>query len=395
MIRRSIFVISLFGGLWAGLLIGCAKSDTQLASYPAIERVFGNRLGLNEPTLYSNQVIPDYITKDVARQRPLDGKKAILGRVLFYDKKLSIDNTISCGSCHQQAFAFGDTALVSDGVESGLTIRHAMRLVNNRFANEQHFFWNERAASLEAQTTLPIREHGEMGFSGLNGRPGFADLLVKLAQVDYYQELFRYAYGESSLTESRMQECLANFVRSIQSFDAEYDDGRRRVNRDEDPFPNFSAQQNLGKSLWISRPQFDANGVRIAGGLGCNGCHNAPEFDIDPNSGNNGVIGIINTPGVDIGNTKAPSLRDLVNDRGNVNGPLMHTGNFSTLKSVISHYGTININRANTQLDPRLRPNGIGQQLQLKSEEVDAVVAFLKTLTGKAIYHDPKWSDPF
>ncbi|MFM7838279.1 MAG: cytochrome-c peroxidase [Chitinophagaceae bacterium] len=394
MMLRSLLIILLgaTGVLW---ITGCAKADVQPASYPALERVFGNRLGLNAPTVYSDQAIPNYITKDVARQRPLDGKRAILGRVLFYDKQLSIDNTISCGSCHQQPFAFGDTALVSDGVAGGLTLRHAMRLVNNRFANEQHFFWNERATSLEAQTTLPIREHGEMGFSGLNGRPGFAELLKILAEVDYYQELFRFVYGDAAITESRLQECLANFVRSIQSFDAKYDAGRSLVNQEEAPFPNFSAQENLGKSLWINRPQFDANGVRIAGGLGCNGCHNAPEFDIDPNSGNNGVIGIINASGVDIGNTKAPSLRDLINDRGDVNGPLMHTGNFSTLKSVIGHYGTINITRVNTQLDPRLRPNGLGQQLQVKSEEVDAVVAFLKTLTGKAIYHDPKWSDPF
>jgi len=93
-----------------------------------------------------------------------------LGRVLFYDKNLSVNNTISCASCHKQEFAVGDTAVSSLGVDNGRTERHSMRLINTRYANEAKFFWNERAASLEAQVTMPIVDHLEMGFSGQTGR---------------------------------------------------------------------------------------------------------------------------------------------------------------------------------------------------------------------------------
>ena len=167
------------------------------------------------------------------------------------------------------------------------------------------------------------------------------------------------------------------------------------VAADNQPFPNFTAQENQGKDLFLTPPVFDASSNRIGGGLGCQGCHAAPEFDIDPNTGNNGVIGILNAPGIDINITRAPSLRNLLNASGTPNTPMMHTGNFETLQNVLGHYGKINLVPGNTRLDPRLRPNGIGQQLNLNATEVQAVVAFIKTLTGSAVYNDVKWSDPF
>lgn len=373
----------------------CSKNGDTPATYPGIEARFGASINLNELIDYAGQAVPAYITKDAARTNPIKNPQAMVGRVLFYDKSLSIDNSISCASCHKQEFAFGDTALVSNGVSGGVTFRHSMRLVNNRFAMEQRFFWNKRAASLEVQTTMPIQDHAEMGFSGQNGRPGLPSLLAKLQAIDYYKELFRFTYGDSAITELRLQECLAAFVRSIQSFDSRYDAGRALVSNDGAPFPNFTPQENLGKNLWLAPPVFDASGTRIAGGLGCNGCHAAPEFDVDPRSLNNGVIGIINGNGIDIVNTKAPSLRDLVNASGQLNGPMMHTGNFTSLKSVIGHYGKISINPNNTNLDPRLRPNGNPQQLNLTADEVNAVTAFLLTLSGTQVYQDKKWSNPF
>ena len=379
----------------AAILWGCSKDDTSSASYPAIKAAFGNNIDPNNPDNYSGQTIPFYITKDNGMGNPINNKKATLGRVLFYDKELSTNRTVSCASCHKQSFSFGDTALVSAGVEGGVTFRHSMRLVNTRFANENKFFWNERAASLEIQTTMPIKDHAEMGFSGTNGRPEFSSLLPRLSGIDYYKELFEYAYGDKNVTESRLQECLAQFIRSIQSFDAKYDAGRSQVNADAAPFPNFTAQENNGKNLFLTPPSFDASGNRISGGLGCNGCHRAPEFDIDPNSRNNGIIGIINNTGLDLTNTRAPSLRNLTKTSGEVNGPMMHTGVIKTLAAAIGHYGTINIAPGNNNLDPRLRPNGVGQKLNLTAAEVNAVVAFMQTLSGTAIYNDKKWSDPF
>jgi cytochrome c peroxidase len=379
------------------LLVACSKADntqTTQTVYAAIATAFGAQIDLNNLANYAAQPKPAYITKDNTGNNPITNAKATLGRVLFYDKKLSIDNTISCASCHKQAFAFSDTALISVGVAGGLTDRHSMRLVNERFGVETKFFWDERAASLESQTTQPIADHKEMGFSGQAGRANIAALLTKLQGTDYYNELFKFTYGDITVTESRLQECLAQFVRSIQSFDAKYDVGRAQVNNDRQNFPNFTAQENVGKDLFLTPPVFDASSNRIGGGLGCNGCHNAPEFDIDPNTRNNGVIALAAGGGQDVSVTRAPTLRDLVNNKGELNTRLMHTGGIRDLATAVSHYGGfINDNR---NLDQRLKPNGVNvQRLNLQPAEIAAVVAFLKTLAGTNVYLDKKWASPF
>jgi len=379
----------------------CSKSDSQSTpelslSYPAIKAAFGDNIDLNNLSNYSGQSKPAYIIKDNTGANPITNAKATLGRVLFYDKSLSVNNSVSCASCHKQEFAFSDSALVSSGILGGTTARHSMRLVNSRFAAERKFFWDERAASLELQTTQPMMDHSEMGFSGQNGRPAFSTLLTKLQGIAYYNELFKFAYNDLNVTESRLQECLAQFIRSIQSFDSKYDAGRALVANDNQNFPNFTAEENSGKNLFIIPPLFDANSSRIGGGVGCNACHNAPEFDIDPNSRNNGIIGVINSTTRDLTVTRAPSLRDLTRVGGRVNGPMMHTGANRSLRAAINHYNTIALNQnQNPNLDPRLAPNRIGQNLNLTETEISALVAFLQTLSGTNVYIDKKWSNPF
>ncbi len=146
--------------------------------------------------------------------------------------------------------------------------------------------------------------------------------------------------------------------------------------------------------MFITPPVFDANSSRISGGAGCNACHNTPEFDIDPNSKNNGIAGVANFPlARDFGNTRSPSLRDITRAGGIVNGPMMHDG-VPDLVRVVTHYNII-IPAQNTNLDPRLAPNGIGQKLNLTLSEQTAIIAFLQTLTGTNLYTDKKWSNPF
>ena len=378
------------------IFFSCSNSsdDVAIDSYPNVTAKFTGKIDLNNIANYANQVKPAYITKDNTAGNLITDKGATLGRVLFYDKNLSANNTISCSSCHIQANAFGDVAIASDGI-NGTTTRHAMRLINSRFANENKFFWDERAATLEFQTTQPIQNHIEMGFSGTLGDTPISALIAKLQNVSYYKELFKFAFGTEEITENKIQLALAQFVRSIQSFDSKYDTGRALVTTDNQLFSNFTAQENQGKNLFLAPPVFDATGNRTSGGIGCAACHAAPEFDIDPNTRNNGIIGIINGTGIDITNTRAPSLRDLVKTDGTTNGPMMHTGNLVTLQNVIGHYGSINLALGNTNLDPRLRPNGFGQQLHLTATEVNSLIAFLKTLSGTNVYTDSKWSSPF
>mgnify|MGYP000899907775 CR=1 FL=1 len=339
---------------------------------------------------YETQNIPSYITKDNTPETNLiNNEITTLGRVLFYDKNLSENNTIACASCHQQAFAFSDPLTSSVGLNGGNTGRHSMRLVNSRFSNEEKFFWDERATSLENQVTQPIQDHIEMGFSGTNGDPDFNELIAKLSAIDYYQTLFDFAYGNSTINEDKIQRALSQFIRSIQSFDSKFDEGFLQSPNLNAPFPNYTPQENLGKQLFLNPPP--------NGGAGCAGCHAPPEFDIDPNTLNNGVIGVIgSTTEVDLTNTRSPSLRDLVNPDGSLNGPLMHDGSMTSLLQVINHYNSIPNNPANNNLDNRLQgPGNQTQQLNLTINEKSALEAFLKTLSGSDIYTNEKWSDPF
>ncbi len=335
---------------------------------------------------YADQPIPDYITKDnTPAGNDISNLEATLGRVLFYDKRLSVNNAVSCASCHQQEHGFSDLNQASIGVD-GTTGRHSMRLINSRFALEERFFWDERAATLEAQTTQPIQDHVEMGFSGTDGAPSFADLIERLESIEHYKVLFTAVHDSPEITEVKVQRALAQFIRSIQSFDSKYDNGRSQVVRDTIDFPNFTAEENLGKQLFMSPP-----GI----GAGCATCHQAPEFDIDPNSAHNGVIASL-SGGTDLTNTRSPSLRDLVKPDGDTNGGFMHTGQFTSLMQVIEHYDDIpTANLAG--IDRRLRggPGGNGQNLNLTDQEKNALVAFLRTLSGSAVYEDEKWSDPF
>ncbi len=383
----------------AFLVISCNDNNEEnytsiIETYPAVRAEFGSSVDLNNLANYANQTVPAYITKNNGILNPITDKGATLGRVLFYDKKLSSNNTISCSSCHKQAVAFGDNSVASAGV-NGTTGRHSMRLINTRFATESKFFWDERAATLEIQTTMPIKDHGEMGFSGTNGDLNFNALITKLSAINYYKELFKFVYGTEEITETKIQFALAQFIRSIQSFDSKYDIGRATAPNDGTAFTNFTTQENLGKNLFLTAPTFNASGIRTSGGLGCAGCHRAPEFDIDPNSRNNGIIGNIVGTGIDVTNTRAPSLRDLVKVDGTTNGQMMHTGVITTLQQAIGHYGTINIAPGNNNLDPRLMPGGAGQQLNLNATEVNAVIAFLRTLSGTDVYTNTKWSNPF
>jgi cytochrome c peroxidase len=229
-----------------------------------------------------------------------------------------------------------------------------------------------------------VRDHVEMGFSGTSGDPAFADLITKLSAIAEYRVLFAMTFGDATISETRVQRALAQFVRSIQSFDSKYDVGRAQV-ADNQPFPNFTAQENAGKALFLNPPG--------PNGAGCNVCHAAPEFDIDPNSRNNGVIGSL-AGGTDLTNTRSPSLRDLVGPGGASNGPFMHNGQFLDLLGVVNHYNAIPGD--NTNLDPRLRrPGGNVQNLNLTQGQKDNLVAFLRTLTGSNVYTDAKWSSPF
>jgi cytochrome c peroxidase len=301
---------------------------------------------------------------------------ATLGRVLFYDKALSQNNTISCASCHDQAKSFSDDRKFSVGFEGGLTARNSMSLANAKFYRNGNFFWDERAETLEEQVVIPIQDHIEMGLT-------LSELEAKLSSRRKYKILFRRAFGDTIVTRENVSLALAQFVRSMVSYQSKFDDGLAQTNDPRRPFANFTNSENRGKQLFFS-PQTN-----------CAQCHTTAAF-IGDQARNNGLDAVLTDLGVggvtgnnnDLGEFKVPSLRNI-----EVTAPFMHDGRFTTLEQVIEHY---NSGVRNSQhLDNRLRQGNGVRRLNLSNQDKVALKDFLLTLTGRTFLTDEKFSSPF
>lgn len=301
---------------------------------------------------------------------PITDAGATLGRVLFYDRRLSVNDRVSCASCHQQRFGFSDTARVSRGFDGALTSRHSMALAFARVYPNGRFFWDERAPTLEAQVLLPIQDAGEMGLT-------LEAMLAKLRATPYYAPLFAAAFGSSEITTDRVSRALAQFVRALlptaSRFDQAFASGGGA--------PNFAAvftpEEQLGEQLYRGR-------------AGCARCHGqAAQVMVAP--ANNGLDASPIDAGAGQGRFKSPSLRNIA-----VRPPYMHDGRFRTLEEVVAFYDTGVRGGAGT--DPRLLVAGPGSppaRLGLSVAERAALVAFLRTLTDTAFLTDPRFADPF
>ncbi len=311
---------------------------------------------------------------------PVTNKGAALGRVLFYDKKLSINNTVACASCHKQSLGFTDEKKFSPGFSgSAFTSAHSMRMGNSRFSASK-MFWDKRANTLEAQATQPFQNSVEMGFDVAHG--GLDSLLKKINTLPYYAELFYLVYGDTVITENRIQKAIAQFGRSLVSVRSRWDDGYALVYNAQDQnnglnntVPGLTAEENNGRMLFLTPPP--------QGGAGCAGCHIAPTFALTANSQSNGL---------DSGETtifKSPSLKNIA-----LTGPYMHDGRLSTLEQVVEHYNS-GI-KPGPALDNKLKdPGGNPIRLNLSAAGKAALVAFMKTLTDTVLISDPKFADPF
>ena len=232
---------------------------------------------------------------------PVSDLGATLGRVLFYDTRLSANNTISCGSCHVQSHAFVDPNRFSKGFKGGLTDRHAMNLVNLRYHPRARFFWDERSGNLEAMVLLPVQNSLEMG-QDLLKLPGI------LAREPRYAELFRQAFGDPEITNDRIALALAQFLRSMVSFQSKYDEGRAGPLSVKDDFPNFTLEENRGKALFLRNcalchlPDQDAHFVMTE----------PVNTGLDENTQRtDGGVGDITLKPADLGRFKSPSLRNV------------------------------------------------------------------------------------
>jgi cytochrome c peroxidase len=332
-----------------------------------------------KPYHYANLDLPAHFKTEFVRRfdntpddNPVTDDGATLGRVLFYDTRLSANNTVSCGSCHEQKNAFSDPKGFSKGFQGKLTDRHAMSLVNLRYVARGRFFWDERAGNLEEAVLLPIQNKVEMG-------QDLTRLLEILSKDEKYPELFQKAFGDGQVTRERIGKALAQFLRSLVSYRSKYDLGLAKVTTPRDDFPNFTVGENRGKALFLSncaichQPGQDVNFLMIAptnNGL-----------DADHRTADGG-IGDITLNGRDIGRFKSPSLRNVEHT-----APYMHDGRLGSLDKVIDHYSKEV--KAHPNLDPRMR------RLNFTDSEKAALIVFLKTLTDPEFLTDPKLSNPW
>lgn len=380
-------------------ILSCAKDDdyTDIVSDDDVVVDDGNTGGttddqilaqtLNLPTTYFNYAniqLPNYFLDNqlqnednTPNNNPITDAGATLGRVLFYDKKLSANNTISCASCHIQENGFSDPNVLSIGFEGGLTGRNSMGLSNAKFYENGRFFWDERAETLEDQVLMPIQDQVEMGLT-------LDELVAKVSAEEYYRILFTRAFGDETVTTQRISFAMAQFIRAMVSYESKFDAGMAQVNNPQQNFPNFTASENLGKNLFFS------NRTR------CNDCHdtNAMVGDAPRNNGLDAVLTDLGVGGVtgnngDRGEFKVGSLRNI-----ELTAPYMHDGRFETLGDVIDHYdfGVVN----SPDLDNRLRvQGGMVRRLNLNATERQGLIDFLLTLTDNNFITDEKYSDPF
>jgi cytochrome c peroxidase len=217
---------------------------------------------------------------------------------------------------------------------------------------------------------MPIQDSVEMGLT-------LPELVAKVEVESYYPPLFEQAFGSPQVSSDRISRALAQFVRSMVSYQAKYDQGVATN------FSNFTPQENLGRQIFNGRGR-------------CDTCHTTDLF-IAPTARNNGLDLVLTDNGLgnvtgnpaDNGKFKVPSLRNIA-----LTGPYMHDGRFATLAEVVAFYN--NGVQASPNLDQRLRQNnGQPRRLNLNQNEQAALVAFLNTLTDPTFVAEAKFSDPF
>ncbi|MBS4166729.1 Methylamine utilization protein MauG [Neochlamydia sp. AcF65] len=294
------------------------------------------------------------------KDNPYHAKKAELGRLLYFDTRLSSDGTVSCASCHAPSECFSDRRPVSIGIKGRYGSRHSMTIINSAY--QPLLFWDGRAKTLEEQSKGPIANPKEMTLAD-NPHEAHWQCQERVKNIAGYRLLFKEVFNNEECTIDDIAKALSTFERTLLSGNSPYD---RYIKGDKSA---MSTEQVNGYQVFLSK--------------GCIDCHHGVNFS----SGDFANIGIgmasskpdlgryeITKKDKDWGAFKVPILREIVS-----NHPYMHDGSLKTLEEVIEYYdkgGTPNPN-----LHPLMKP------LQLKEEEKKALLSFLKALDGEGWQH--------
>jgi cytochrome c peroxidase len=314
---------------------------------------------------------------NIPEDNPTTKQGVYLGRMLFYETRLSGNNKLSCGSCHQQDKAFTDGKPFSTGVDDVPTPRNAMSLANLLWTRK--FFWDGRAEGLEAQAIIPMTNPHEMGQL-------LATSVKKINADKEYHTLFKLVYGDDAITGDRIAKAIAQFERTLISCNSKYD---QYLAGKYQPTP----QELNGIKLFMGGPN-PAKGIR---GANCGHCHGGPKtyMELFHNNGLDSIpkdVGIETLTGLklDRGRFKVPTLRNVA-----LTAPYMHDGRFKTLEEVVDHYSDHVIESESLSTVFRGESNEVGgKTLKLTSDEKKDIIAFLNMLTDNTFITDPRFADP-
>ncbi len=304
---------------------------------------------------------------------PMTVEGIALGRRLFYETRLSGDNTMSCSSCHLPELAFSDPNQFSVGIDGIAGTFNAPAIMN--LAWQDFLFWDGRSPSLEIQALLPVTDPIEMHETWPNA-------ISKLELDAKYPLLFEKAFGTSDVTKERIGRAIAQFERRMVSANSKYD----RFRKGEEAFTDLESE---GYAIFNNEQGdcFHCHGDATTSGIfGAFGSiqfsNNGLDSNLRINSGRERVTG----DPMDLAKFKIPSLRNI-----DLTAPYMHDGRFFTLEQVIEHYNQGGYPSAT--IDPNMKAAGIGRNWSLRQKE--ALLAFLRTLTDPSFTQDTSLSNPF
>jgi cytochrome c peroxidase len=313
----------------------------------------------------------------IPADNPMTKQGVYLGRMLFYEKKLSANNAMSCGTCHQQRLAFTDGLSFSHGIDGTPTNRSSMSLANLAWVRQ--FFWDGRVKSLEEQAITPMTDPHEMAQS-------LEISAEKLQKTSVYPPLFKLAFGSDTITGPRITKALGQFERTLISANSRYDQFLAGTYQPTE-------QEKHGHDLFMTHPVPEQN-LR---GANCGDCHGGYKTFMEFYH-NNGLDSLPKDIGrekltsryIDRGRFRVPTLRNIA-----LTAPYMHDGRFKTLEEVLDHYNDHILPSAS--LAPLIieATNEVGgKSLLLTPQEKQDVLAFLHMLTDSTFINDPRFSDP-
>ncbi|MFK7787343.1 MAG: cytochrome-c peroxidase [Crocinitomicaceae bacterium] len=332
-----------------------------------------------EPTPYELEIPSHFPDMIIPEDNPMTVEGVELGRMLFYEEKLSGDNSMACANCHAPSSAYSDPNQFSEGIDGIQGTRNSMALINLGWEDE--FFWDGRASSLEEQILIPVEDPIEMHETWQN-------VVSKLSASQDYKNRFFKAFGTPGITKERAAKAMAQFLRTMISGSSKYDVMYKFING----LPLNTEEQAIYATVtpeeWGGYDLFNS-----LNGADCLHCHNGPLARVKKYS-NNGLDATFTDLGrgditgnpSDNGKFKVPTLRNIA-----YSAPFMHDGRFASLDEVIDHYST-GIEMSPT-IDPLIEFASQGG-VQLDSYEKQLLKAFLLTLSDESFINNPAFQEP-